>query len=206
MRLAAFDLEGTLVDITSWEALHEKFGTCEKAKRNMELFFSGKISYEEWARLDASLWRGHTKEEIIELFKNVEPKPGARELFEFLRESGFKTAIISGGLMCLARRIGEMLGADYIFANELVFDEKGRITGEVIIRVNFHEKGRIMMALKEKLRPELTVAVGDWHNDVPMFKEADLSIALRDSLGADYIATDLWEVMKIIETALKNRV
>ncbi|MFA4661430.1 HAD-IB family phosphatase [Pyrococcus kukulkanii] len=204
MKLIAFDLEGTLTDMISWELLHKKFKTCDKAKEHMELFFSGKINYYEWARLDASLWKGRSKKEVEEAFREITLKDYAQELLSWLKRNDFKTAIISGGLMCLAKRVAEILGVDYVFANELVFDKEGRIMGDVIVRVTFDNKGEILRSLKEKLKPELTIAVGDWENDIPMFREADISISLKGD-GATYRVRDLREVKDIIEKILRGR-
>ncbi|HII61745.1 HAD-IB family phosphatase [Pyrococcus horikoshii] len=201
MMLIAFDLEGTLTDMVSWELLHKKFETCGLAKKNAELFFSGRISYEEWAKLDASLWKGRRREEVEEVFKEVSLKDYAEELFRWLKEKGFKTAIITGGLMCLAKKVAEKLNPDYVYANELVFNEKGEITGDVIVRVTFDNKGEILERLKRELNPTLTVAVGDWKNDLPMFEVADISISLGED-HADYLAKDLREVKKILKEVL----
>jgi len=206
MNLIAFDLEGTLVKSkSSWVELHKRFGTWDKGKEYAERFFKGEFDYQTWADLDASLWRGRKRGEILEWAKSVEYMEGVEELFKFLRENNFKIAIISGGLMCLAKRVGEELNADYVFANELIFDEEGRITGKVIARVDFQNKGEILAKLKEKLNPSLTIAVGDGHNDIAMFKVADVSIAVNPHEGVegDYVAKDLKEVKEIIEEILK---
>ena len=208
MYLIAFDLEGTLVKSkSSWVELHKKFGTWDKGREYAERFFAGEFDYATWARLDASLWKGRTKEEIMEWANSVEDFEGVEELFRFLRERNFKIAIISGGLKCLAERIGRELKADFVYANELVFDEKGRVTGEVLPWVDFRNKGDILLELKEKLRPKLTIAVGDGHNDIAMFKVADVSIAINPHEGVegDYLARDLYEVMEIIEKILKEK-
>lgn len=208
MYLIAFDLEGTLVKSkSSWVELHKKFGTWDKGREYAERFFAGEFDYATWARLDASLWKGRTKEEIMEWANSVEYFEGVEELFRFLRERNFKIAIISGGLKCLAERIGRELKADFVYANELVFDEKGRVTGEVLPWVDFRNKGDILLELKEKLRPKLTIAVGDGHNDIAMFKVADVSIAINPHEGVegDYLARNLYEVMEIIEKILKEK-
>ncbi|WP_010477965.1 HAD-IB family phosphatase [Thermococcus zilligii] len=207
VRLAAFDLEGTLVkSVSGWIELHKKFGTWEKGKEYAEMFFGGRIDYATWAELDASLWKGHTREEIFEWVGSVEHMEGAHELFDFLRENNFKTAILSSGLMCLARKIADDFGADYVFANELVFDENGVITGKVIPRVDFVGKGSILRALKEELSPELTVAVGDGHNDLSMFAEADVSIAINPHEGVegDHVVENLHEVIEIIRGLIEG--
>ncbi len=202
VRLIAFDLEGTLVkSVSSWVELHKRFGTWEKGKEYAELFFSGKIDYVKWAELDASLWRGHTREEIMEWANSVEYMDGAKELIEFLRTNDFRIAILSSGLMCLAERIAGELGVDYVFANELVFDENGVVTGKVKPLVDFKSKGVILRGLKNKLRPELTVAVGDGYNDLSMFREADVSIAINPHEGVegDHNVESLYEVMEIVK-------
>jgi len=206
VRLIAFDLEGTLVkSISSWVELHKKFGTWEKGKEYAELFFSGEIDYVKWAELDASLWKGHTREEIMEWANSVEYMDGAEELIEFLRGNGFKIAILSSGLMCLARRIAEELNVDYVYANELLFDENGVVTGKVNPLVDFKSKGAILRELKEELKPELTVAVGDGYNDLSMFREADVAIAINPHEGVegDHNVESLWEVREIVASLLE---
>ncbi|WP_297521287.1 HAD-IB family phosphatase [Thermococcus sp.] len=201
VRLIAFDLEGTLVkSVSSWVELHKRFGTWEKGKEYAELFFSGKIDYVKWAELDSSLWKEHTRDEIIEWANSVEYMDGAEELIEFLKRNDFKVAILSSGLMCLAGRIARELGVDYVFANELVFDENGVVTGKVNPLVDFKSKGAILRELKEELKPELTVAVGDGYNDVSMFRETDVAIAINPHEGVegDHNVESLREVREII--------
>ncbi len=207
MKLIAFDLEGTLVkSVSSWVELHKLFGTWDRGKEYAERFFAGEFDYVKWAELDASLWKGHTREEIMEWADSVEYMDGARELIEFLRENGFRIAILSSGLMCLARRIAEELAVDYVFANELIFDEEGRVTGKVNPLVDFKSKGQILRELKEELKPELTIAVGDGFNDIAMFREADVSIAINPHEGVkgDYEVKSLHEVRRIVEEILKR--
>ncbi|WP_297464627.1 HAD-IB family phosphatase [Thermococcus sp.] len=208
VRLIAFDLEGTLVkSVSSWVELHKRFGTWEKGKEYAELFFSGEIDYVKWAELDASLWKGHTRDEILEWANSVEYMDGAEELIRFLRENDFKIAILSSGLMCLAGRIARELGVDYVFANELLFDENGVVTGKVNPLVDFKSKGVILRELKEELKPELTVTVGDGYNDVSMFREADVAIAINPHEGVegDHNVESLREVREIIEGLIGGR-
>jgi len=205
VKLAAFDLEGTLVrSVSSWVELHKRFGTWEKGKEYAGLFFSGRIDYVKWAELDASLWKGRRREEIMEWANSVEYMDGAKELVEFLRENDFRIAILSSGLRCLTERIAKELDVDYFFANELIFDETGIVTGRVNPLVDFRSKGEILRELKENLKPELTVAVGDGYNDLSMFREADVSIAINPHEGVegDHNAGSLYEVMEIIRELL----
>lgn len=92
-------------------------------------------------------------------------------------------------------------GVDYVYANELIFDKAGRITGEVNPVVDFQGKGAILRKLKDELKPELSVAVGDGYNDISMFKEADVAIAINPHEGVegDHNVESLYEVKEIIE-------
>ena len=206
MRLIAFDVEGTLVKArSSWVELHKKFGTWEKGKEYAELFFAGKIDYARWAELDVSLWLGKSREEILEWADSVEYNDYAFELIDFLRENGFKIALLSSGLMCLAGRVARELKADYVFANELVFKD-GKVAG-VVPAVDFEGKGAILRRLKEELKPELTIAVGDGLNDLSMFREADVSIAINPHEGVegDHVVESLREVREIVEGLIGGR-
>jgi len=206
MRLIAFDVEGTLVeDKSSWVELHKRFGTWDKGKEYADLFFSGKIDYAEWAELDASLWKGRRKEEILEWADSVRYREYAFALMDFLRENGFKIALLSSGLMCLAGRVARELGADYVYANELVFKD-GRVAG-VVPKVDFEGKGAILRRLKGELKPALTVAVGDGFNDISMFREADVAIAIdpHEGVEGDHNVGSLQEVEEIIREILKEK-
>lgn len=206
MRLIAFDVEGTLVKArSSWVELHKLFGTWEKGKEYAQLFFEGKIDYAKWAELDASLWLGKSKKRILEWANSVEYNDYAFELVEYLRSNGFKIALLSSGLMCLAGRVARELKADYVFANELVFED-GKVAG-VIPRVDFEDKGAILRKLKEELKPELTIAVGDGFNDLSMFREADVAIAINPHEGVegDHVVESLREVREIIEGLIGGR-
>jgi len=58
LRLVVFDVNGTLTKVvSSWQFLHERLGTWDKGKQYAEQFFRGVITYEDLARLDASLWK-----------------------------------------------------------------------------------------------------------------------------------------------------
>lgn len=44
---------------------------------------------------------------------------GAFETFKELKRLGYRLAIISGGIMIQAKRVGKMLGADYVIGSRL---------------------------------------------------------------------------------------
>ena len=61
LKLVVFDVDGTLIKVnSSGQFLHKKLGTWHKGKQHAKQFHQGTITYEEWAKLDVSLWKGLT--------------------------------------------------------------------------------------------------------------------------------------------------
>ena len=179
-KLVAFDLDGVLVDgLGSWIEVHKALGTYEYSKNHGNEFYSGKITFDEWARRDVELWKGVEIERIREILYRVKLMNGAKETINKLKETGCKTAIISGGLQILADRVKKELDIDYAFANKLICNN-GRVCGINQI-VDFNGKGNILKMIAERngIDTKKCAAVGDYINDIPLFKTAGFSIAFN---------------------------
>jgi len=182
IRLVAFDMDGTLVDVeSSWHAVHAHFGETNEAA--LEDFVHDRIDDEEFLRRDLALWKKHrpelTVDELEEILRDVPLMPGARDLLDELHRRAVKTAIISGGIDVLARRIGRELGIDCVLANGFRTDATGRITGDGIIRVPIKRKDLVLEQVQSLLHvpSEETAAVGNSDIDVRMFERARIGVA-----------------------------
>ena len=181
-RLVAFDMDGTLVDVSSsWAAVHAHFG--DRNDEGLRRFTAGEIDDHEFVRTDVRIWHKHHPEltlgEIDAILAGVPLMPGAVELFEALRREGIASVIVSGGIDLLAHRIAGRLGIGRVLANGFETDAHGRITGEGIIRVPVYQKERVLRTLQEELgvAPEETAAVGNSEIDVGMFKRSAIGVA-----------------------------
>jgi phosphoserine phosphatase len=182
LRLAAFDMDGTLVDaVSSWAAVHDHFG--DRNVDGLRLFNTGKIDDQEFLRRDIEVWWRHKPDLMIDdleaILAGVHLMPGARELFDALRSARVTTAIISGGIDVLARRVALELGIDVALANGFRVDATGRLTGEGIIRVPIRGKEGILRKLQDDLGvgPEETASVGNSEIDVGLFRRSSIGVA-----------------------------
>lgn len=149
-----------------------------EGKLYYDQYFAGDISYDEWADLDAGLWKGRTLEEVMKVAKATQLTPGAEEAIQTLKDHGLKTAILSGGLDVMANYIGRRVGIDYVLTNTL-HHEDGIITGEVDNLVAWGGKADVVHQINEyfDIPLEKTAFVGDGRNDMSVFKVVGLSIA-----------------------------
>jgi len=181
VRLVVFDVDGTLTRHNSiWWRLHQVFGSEKQGKEYYDQFFSGKITYRQWADLDAALWRGKSLKEIEQIVQSTELVPGAQQTIEALKANGMKVAILSGGVDLLANDVARRLGIDYVLTNHLLHRD-GVLTGEVEVNVGWGAKveeiGQIVDHFGTTLRE--TCFVGDGKNDISVFSVVGLSIAFR---------------------------
>lgn len=182
LRLIAFDMDGTLVDVeSSWAAVHAHFG--EKNTEALNLFLHDQIDDQEFLRRDIELWWKHnpgiTVFDLQEILDDVRLMPGAHALFDAIHARGVTTAIISGGIDLLAKRIGRELGIDYVLANGFRVDGGGRLTGDGIIRVPIKDKESVLAQVQRQMgvTPDETAAVGNSDIDVGLFQRARIGVA-----------------------------
>lgn len=197
LRLAVFDLDGTLKQARDpYVYLHRHLGTLEAAEAFTGKGLSGEIPYEEWLRLDVSLWRGTPRSLLERLFRQNPYLPGARETIATLKARGAHVAIISSGLLLHAEMVARDLGVDFVFGNEIFFEDNGVepvVSGEVRAHCPFHEKGRIMERVQAELgvAPNECLAVGDGTGDIPLFERAAVGVAVNPTRPEVAAAADI---------------
>lgn len=66
-----------------------------------------------------TLLKGAPADVLERVKSSITYTPGAHELCKALKRLGFKMAVLSGGFVPLAEWIGEELGLDYVYANNV---------------------------------------------------------------------------------------
>jgi len=182
-KLIFFDLDGTLIKCkSSWELIHERFGTLDQARKALEEYRVGKISYEEFMVKDIASWmkkkkRIHIKE-IEEILKDYELNTGAKDVVLELKHRGLKVTIVTAGINLLAEKVGKQLNVDAVLSNRIEVDKDGYLVGKGIEGVDPYKKDELLkkVAKKEGVPLEKTVAVGDTIYDLNMLKTAGLGL------------------------------
>ena len=189
-KLVCFDVDGTLVDNVeySWQIFHEYFNSDkEKIEQARNSFYSGKISYLEWAEHDINLWKSAnaTKLQFYKAMElaGIKAMLGAEEVLNQLKKKRLKLAIISGTLNVILDKVypNHERIFDYIFLSRLYFDSKGRLARASPTAYDMDKKAEALKHIAEKENIPLSscVFIGDHHNDVRVAEIAGLGIAFN---------------------------
>jgi len=181
--LAAFDMDGTLVDHSStWAIVHEHFG--ESNEEAVGLYLSGRIDDYEFMRRDIGLWlRGGplTFEDVKDVLRPMPLFHGIKETVDALHAQGTICVIVSGGLEAGAEIIAELAGFDAIAANGVEVGADGFLTGEGLLKVDISDKSGPLKRFQEAygVSRERTVSIGNSYVDISMFEVSGLGIAFN---------------------------
>ncbi|MDD5504042.1 MAG: HAD-IB family phosphatase [Candidatus Omnitrophica bacterium] len=181
-RLIVFDIDGTITrHVSSWQMIHEKLGMWDNlACRWQENFLKGRISYDEFCRLDAACWKGMPESKISAIFWPVRYAKNAKACLIKLKKMGFKLAALSTGLQYSANAISKDIDFDFTLTNILA-SRKGIMTGGVRINIRHGAKAAALKQVRKRfgLKKNEVISVGDSAGDIPLAKNSGYFIAFN---------------------------
>jgi phosphoserine phosphatase len=179
-KLLVTDMDSTLINIECVDEIADFINVKPQVAEITESAMRGEIDFETSLRQRVSLLKGLEVDALEKVYQQrLQLNPGANIMLRKLKESGIKTALVSGGFTFFTERLKRRLGLDFTMANVLG-EHNGRLTGEVEGEIcGAQAKADFLLAKCGELSisPSQIIAMGDGANDLLMMKEAGLSIA-----------------------------
>jgi phosphoserine phosphatase len=182
-RLAAFDMDSTLITIECVDELADFAGRKAEVAAITEAAMRGELSdYDESLRQRVALLAGLPETALARVWnERLQLSPGAETLARSLKGAGLRLLLVSGGFTWFTDRLCASLGIEYCRANVLEIENgylTGRLIGEI---VNAEVKRRTLIETCERIgcSPAQSIAIGDGANDLLMMAAAGLSVAYR---------------------------
>ena len=185
--LVAMDMDSTLITIECVDEVADLLGIKPMVAAITQSAMRGEIEFAESLRRRVGLLAGIPVAALASIYdERLQLSPGAERMLAGFKAAGAKTALLSGGFTYFTDRLKARLGLDYAVANTLEVED-GKLTGRIAgAIVDAGVKAATLRRLKQELcgadeneAGKLAVAIGDGANDLPMFAEADVSVAYR---------------------------
>jgi len=182
VRLVAMDMDSTLITIECVDEIADMQGIKPEVATITARAMRGEIEFAESLRRRVALLAGLPVAALERVYdERLRLSPGATRMLAGFVSVGAKTALLSGGFTFFTDRLKARLGLDYTISNTLEIVD-GKLTGKIVGPiVDADVKAATLRRLKRELAGAsgLVVAIGDGANDLPMFVEADISVAYR---------------------------
>ena len=203
--LAIFDVEGVLYDAEYLPILAEKVNKEKEIWEITKQGIQGKIDWEEGLKRRIDLLNGIDYDTCVKVANSLPIMTGAKKACRALKDAGWKIMAVSGGFTIITDRLKKELDLDFVYSNELIFNN-GSLDG-VTVNVDADKAKAAMIKIREwdEKKENVTVVV-DGANDVKLFDIAGFGIAFRAQDLVRDLATvtldekDLSKIIGLINT------
>jgi phosphoserine phosphatase len=182
-KLLLADMDSTMIGQECVDELAAEIGKRARVAAITERAMRGEIAFESALRERTALLKGLDRATILGVIANkITLTPGGRVLVQTMRANGAHTLLVSGGFSVFASVVAEAVGFHNHQANELLFDEDGRLSGLVAepalgkdakLTALEHLRGKLGLSTED------TLAIGDGANDLAMLAAAGLGVAFH---------------------------
>jgi phosphoserine phosphatase len=180
VRVVSMDMDSTLITIECIDEIADMLGIKPQVALITASAMRGEIDFRASLTQRVALLQGLPVEALQRVYdERLQLSPGAERMLERFHAAGAQSLLVSGGFTFFTDRLKARVGLHHTLSNVLeIADGKltGRIAGDII---DADAKARALRELRAALPPGLAVAIGDGANDLPLFREADISVAYR---------------------------
>jgi HAD superfamily hydrolase (TIGR01490 family) len=222
MRLALFDLDGTLLATDSDHAFGEfmvrlGWADADEFRRTNDLFYAQyqaeALDVAAYIRFATAPWRERSARELAaasERFTREVIAPAihdrARELVQRHAREGDEVAIVTATNDFVTRPIARLFGVDTLIATELARDAGGRVTGE-IEGVPAYRDGKVVRVRQWLQRRGFACAdleritfYSDSTNDLALLERVSHPVATNPAPALERIAQQRgWPILRLFE-------
>ncbi|MFE6897675.1 HAD family hydrolase [Streptomyces sp. NPDC057717] len=207
------DIDGTLVPAPGSAVYVARYLGTGAAMAEAEAdYAAGRLTNPQVAAADAKTWSGYTEREIDDWLAGVPLVDGIEETVAWCRGEGLIPVLATLAWQSIAKHLCRRFGFDAYCGPELETAE-GRFTGRVLAELDEYGKRDFAVRYAGSLgvSPQDCAAIGDSRSDLPLFREAGLSIAFnadqqaRETAGVCVDGEDIRAVIPLLEDWLKVR-
>jgi len=180
VRVVAMDMDSTLITIECIDEIADMQGIKPQVALITAAAMRGEIDFRESLTRRVALLAGLPVEALARVYEErLALSPGAERMLDGFHRAGAQSLLVSGGFTYFTDRLKRRAGLGHTLSNVLEIRD-GRLTGHIEGEiVDAAAKAGALRALRADLGAGTAVALGDGANDLPMFREADVSIAYR---------------------------
>ncbi|GAS71470.1 phosphoserine phosphatase SerB [Citrobacter werkmanii] len=179
--IIAFDMDSTFIEEEGVDEISHVLGISAQIAELTKQAMEGKLDFNSSFTRRIGMLKGTHIDVINAVCDQMTASPGITTILPILKQKGFKTAIISGGLDIFTRRLQEKYQLDYVFSNTVEIRD-GKLTDNIAAPImNADNKQKTLERLAETLQiPQHNIiACGDGANDIPMLTYAGTGIAWK---------------------------
>jgi phosphoserine phosphatase len=175
-RLISFDLDGTLVRKPTLQVLARNLGFERRLLYFDSLLEKKQITKWECLRRQFALFRGYRASDLLTMMRSVPQIRGIRRTVRRLKSLGLIVVILSDNPTVLSSYFMRF-GFDRVLGSTAIV-RRGVLTGRAKIAAKKLPALRRFCRVRN-IKLSECVHVGDWNNDIPVFKAVGLSIAIN---------------------------
>ncbi|NRA44568.1 MAG: phosphoserine phosphatase SerB [Oligoflexales bacterium] len=175
------DVDATLIPCESIEKLAEAKGCLNEVREITTLAMEGKLDFQQALEARLNLLKGLEFRKVEEIAEALEPYSQVPNFVRWCQERSIIFHMVSGGFIQMLSILASKLSVEHVHTNNLEFKDQ-KMTGGLLDKLVDAEEKRTWLLSRCKdldIHPHEVLTIGDGANDLPMIKEAGLSVGFR---------------------------